>query len=60
MSNYVIIKLSLKTDKIGRVYVASSLYTDLRHGTNLYLINRACISYIQLRSNINTPNFIFS
>ena len=47
--------LSLTTNKTGCIYVVSYLYIA---DTHLYLINRVCINYIQLRNNINTPNFI--
>ena len=34
--------------------------SDLRYGTHPYLTSRVYVSRTQLRSNINTPNFVFS
>ena len=34
--------------------------SDLRYVTHPYLTSRVCVSRTQLRSNINTPGFVFN
>jgi len=58
VDSVTVIWVSQKNTNSIEINVQGVQVRNLHYGTRLYLMNRACISYIQLRSNINTPNLI--